>query len=145
MADIWRTGADSCGQLRTTLVLGCLFQLADIWWTSGGRLRTRADRWGQLWILDVSPIWRTFGGQVRTGADNSGSWVSLLVGGRLADRCGQVRTSLVTGYLVVGGHLVDNWRTGADKCGQPDIWRTLVSLLDLTPTFGWNFTCYGFL
>ena len=36
-------------------------------------------------------------GQVRTGADNSGSWVSLLVGGHLADRC---------------GHLADMWTLG---------------------------------
>ena len=44
---------------------------------------------------------------MRTGADNPGSWVSLLV----------------------GGHLADNWRTFG---GQLDIRRTLVSLLDLT-------------
>ena len=38
-------------------------------------------------------------GEVWTGADSSDSWVSLLVGGHLADRCGQVWTTLVTGCL----------------------------------------------
>ena len=43
-------------------------------------------------MLGVTPSRGTFGGQVRTGADNSGFWVSLLVGGHLADTCGQVRS-----------------------------------------------------
>ena len=44
---------------------------------------------------------------MRTGKNNPGSWVSLLL----------------------GGHLADDWRIFS---GQLDIWRTLVSLLDLT-------------
>ena len=38
-------------------------------------------------------------GTVRTGADNTGFRVSLLVGGHLADICGQVGTTLVPGCL----------------------------------------------
>ena len=77
---------------------------------------------------------------MRTGADNSGSWLSFLVDGHLADRCGQVwflgilswrtfggqvRTaedksgSLVS--LIVGRDLADRWgqvRTGADNSGS---------------------------
>ena len=77
--------ADRCGQVRTSLVPGCP-QLADIG-------RTGVERCGQLWFLGVSPSWRTSGGQLRTGADKSGSWVSS-VGGHLVDRCGQVRTGV---------------------------------------------------
>ena len=58
---------------------------------------------------------RTFGGLVRTDAYNPGSWVSLLVGGHLEDRCGQMRTGADSPgswvSLLVGGHL-------RDGCGQ---------------------------
>ena len=70
--------------MQTTLVTGCLSKLVD-----------RC-------------------GQVRTVADNSGYWVSLEVGGHLADRCEQVWTILVTGCL---SNLVEIWRTVADKFG----------------------------
>ena len=87
--------------------------------------------WTSLVPRCVSLSSATFCGQVRTGADKSGSWVSILVGRHLADMCGQVRTSLVPGFLLLGGHL-------ADMCRQPDIWRTLVSFLDLTRIFTCN-------
>ena len=74
--------------------------------------RIGADRCEHLWFLGVSLSLRTFGGQVRIGAD----------------RCGH-RTSLVPGCL---SRSVDIWRTGAD------IWRTLVSLLDLIQKY-WKY------
>ena len=126
MVDIWQTGADRCGQVRTGAdnsvcwlsFLGRIFcgqvrtgadrggqvrkslaprcpELADIGRTgadSCGQVRTGADSCGKVWFPGVSHSWRTFGGQVRTGADNSGSWLSSLVDGHLADRCRQVGT-----------------------------------------------------
>ena len=57
----------------------------------------------QVWFMGVSLSQQTFGWQLRTGADNYDSWLSRLLGGDLVDRCGQL-----------------------------DIWRPLVSLLDLS-------------
>ena len=51
---------------------------------------------------------------MRTGADRSGSWVSFLVGGHLADGCGQLQkaTDKSSSWVSsVGGHF-------ADRCGQ---------------------------
>ena len=60
-------------------------------------------------------------GEVQTGADKSVSWVSFSVGRHLAEICGQLRTAMdKSGSWVssVAGHLVDRWRTGEDRCGQ---------------------------
>ena len=61
----------------------------------------------------------------------------LLVGRHLVDRCRQLQTSLVSpNWRTLGRHLADTRQTQGrhfvDMCGQVDIWRTIVSLLDLT-------------
>ena len=50
---------------------------------------TGADKSGS-WVSSVE-------GQVRTAENKSGSLVSTIVGRYLADRCGQVQTTLVSG------------------------------------------------
>ena len=60
--------------------------------------------------------WRTFGGHVRTAADTCGqAWFQ----------------GTLLRWRTFGGHL-------ADRCRQPDIWRTLVSLLDLPIIRNWK-------
>ena len=70
---------------------------------------------------------------MRTGADNYGSWVSLYVGGHSEDRCGQVWTTLVPGFLSM---LADIWWTGADRCGK--LWL-LVGGYGLSTHLGYSY------
>lgn len=143
--------ADRCGQVRTSMVQG-VSKMADIVGTVSRLVRTCRPNVRQLRYIRTSMVWSgswvSFldGGHLadtwRTGADKSGSWVYLswlTLWGQLADRCRRMRTSLdpvakaahkyspsyYSRCLLVG----DSWRTVG---GQPDIWRTLVSLLDLT-------------